>query len=405
MNGRSTRVERLVVGGGIGGLAVALAVARRGLAVHVIEQASAFEEIGAGIQLAPNALRVLDELDVLGPVIADAVRPPMATLMDSSTGERIAAIDFGERFRSTYGYPYIVTHRTDLLNCILDGCRSNALVTLETDRHVVAVEDAGTSVRVECADGTSYEAGAVIGADGLWSTVRRHTVRDGEPAYIGDVAYRCTVPLAAVPERDGMDNMTWWIGPSMHLIQYPVRRGELLNQVAVFTTDDASAGGDPETWGAPAELDRRFAGKVGHVDGAVNLIDRSRRWILRDRPPVGSWTRGRATLLGDAAHPMAQYLAQGACQALEDAAVLAESLATHRHDVPSAFCAYEHERVGRTAQVQLWARRMGEIVHADGVLALLRDELLGRLDPSDFRYIDWLYSYQTPRGNDIKDVR
>jgi len=395
------RVERLVVGGGIGGLAAALAMARRGMAVHVIERAPAFEEIGAGIQLAPNASRVLDRLGILEAVEADAVKPPMATLMNAETGQRIAAIDFGKRFLKLYGYPYIVTHRTDLLNAILRQCQASPLVTLEADKEVVSVEDGDDSASVACADGTRYEARALVGADGIWSVVRRHIVGDGDPAYVGDVAYRGTIPTRAMPDRAATENLTWWIGPSMHLIQYPVRRRELLNQVIVFTAEGSSTGQDPQDWGPPEEIDARFQGKAEPVREAAKLIDRTRRWVLRDRAPVENWTRGRATLLGDAAHPMVQYLAQGACQAIEDAEALAQSLDSHRGDVRSALLAYQAARIPRTSAAQVWGRRMGEIVHADGLLAAVRDELLGGRDMGDFRYVDWLYGYRPGLGGNV----
>ncbi|WP_019634103.1 FAD-dependent monooxygenase [Actinomadura atramentaria] len=386
------RVERVVVGGGIGGLTAALALARHGLPVHVLEQAPEFGEIGAGVQLAPNALRVLDRLGVLGDVLTSAVRPPKAVMMSAVTGEQITAIDFGEEFRAAYGHPYVVTHRSDLLAAVLDACRAEPAITLETGRSVRAVRQDGDTAVAECADGAEYRADALIGADGLWSAVRAHTVGDGDPAYIGDVAYRGTIPTAAISDRAGKEDMTWWIGPGLHLIQYPVRGGELFNQVAVFT---AAAHGPAEEWGQPDELDRAFEATSDYVREGVRLVDRDRHWVLRDRPPAAAWSRGRATLLGDAAHPMAQYLAQGACQALEDAVALADLLAAHGPDVPAAFAAYEAERVPRTAKVQTWARRMGEIVHADGVTALLRDALLGGRDERDFQYTDWLYGHRT----------
>lgn len=387
------RIERLVVGGGIGGLTTALALAKRGLRVHVLEKAPRFTEIGAGIQLAPNALRVLDRLGVLDAVLANAVQPPKAVLMNAVTGKPITAIDFGARFRAAYGYPYIVTHRTDVLDAVLDGCRTETLVRLETSRRVTSVCDGDDTAIVSCADGTVYETDALIGADGIWSVVRDHTVGDGEPCHVGHVAYRGTIPIDAISERAGKDNVTWWVGPAMHLVQYPVRRGELFNQVAVF---EAEPVGDPEAWGPPEELDRHFLDKTSHVREGARLINRDRRWILRDRPPVDSWTRGRATLLGDAAHPMVQYLAQGACQALEDAYVLADCLADHDRDVPAAFAAYQQERLPRTAAAQRYGRLMGEIVHADGVTAMLRDELLRGREETDLRYVDWLYGYQPP---------
>lgn len=381
------RAERLVVGGGIGGLTTALALAKRSMSCTVVERQTEFGEIGAGIQLAPNALRVLDGLGVLHGVMANAVMPRRARLMNARTGAVITALDFGEAFRARFGYPYIVTHRSDLLNAILSACRASPLITLETSMAVLGLSAHDASVRVRCENGCEWEAGVVIGADGLRSTVRRYVLDDGEPDYVGHVAYRGTVPIDAAPGVVARDEITWWVGPGMHLIQYPVRRGELLNQVFVFEADTV---GDPDGWGPPEELGRFFGDKVPAVREGAAVLDKDRRWILRDRPPDRNWTRGRATLLGDAAHPMVQYLAQGACQALEDAVVVAECLALE-DDVERGLARYQAVRIPRATATQMWGRTMGEIVHADGVTAMLRDALLRGREPTDFGYVEWLY--------------
>ncbi|MEV1295527.1 FAD-dependent oxidoreductase [Pseudonocardia sp. NPDC049635] len=383
-------VERLVIGGGIGGLSTALALARHGLSVHVLEQAPEFSEIGAGVQLAPNALRVLNELGVLTPVLRDAVFPARAMMRDAITGERLAELDFGDDFRAAYGFAYCVTHRSDLLDALLSACRADHAITLEPGKAVTALDQREDAVTVRCADGSAYRARAVVGADGIWSVARKHVLGDGDPTFVGDVAYRGTAPINATNFADG-DNLTWWVGPGIHLIHYPVRGGKMLNQVAVFV---ARQDGDPSSWGPPEELDRAFAGTTKEVADGMQLLTRERRWVLRDRPPSATWTRGRVTLLGDAAHPMAQYLAQGACQALEDALVLSRCLAEHSDDIAKAFDAYEAERLPRTGRVQTWARRMGEIVHGAGVTAILRDELLRRCRPTDLPQLDWLYSHR-----------
>jgi 2-polyprenyl-6-methoxyphenol hydroxylase-like FAD-dependent oxidoreductase len=384
------RVETLVVGGGIGGLAAALALSRQGMPVCVLEQAHEFGEIGAGIQLAPNALRMLERLGLVDRIAANAFYPRKAVLMSAVTGRRLTALDFGVKFREAYGYPYIVMHRSDLLAALLDACRASPLVTLRNDRKVHGLGQGAEEVVVACSDGSTYRARAVVGADGIWSTVRRFTIGDDELVCSRDVAYRGTAPIQAVPEHSGLD-VVWWAGPKLHLIQYPIRRGELLNQVAVFTSDQYRP--DTQDWGTPDELEERFAGKHEHVRAGLRLIGRERRWLLYDRAPVDNWTRGRVTLLGDAAHPMLQYLAQGACMALEDAVCLADSMRAYGTDPAKAFLIYQGERIARTSMAQRWARGMGELVHLDGMGALLRDMVLGDRADDDYSHVDWLYGY------------
>lgn len=390
------RVEYLIIGGGIGGLATALALGNAGLPVHVIEQAEEFTEIGAGIQLAPNALSVLDDLGTLDAVMRTAVRPPQAVLMSAVAGEPLISLNFNDAFVAEYGYPYIVTHRSDLLAALLDACLRHNLITLENGKEIVDIFPAdGVAV---CADGASYSADAIIGADGVWSTVRQRIVGDDKPRYVGHVGYRGTVPIEAISDRIGKENVTWWVGPGMHLIQYPVRGGKLFNQVAVFNVDQAPD--NPEDWGPPEELDRVFANTSPHVREGVRLLHRDRRWVLRDRAPVDNWTDGRVTLLGDAAHPMVQYLAQGACQALEDAVVLARCLVKSRPNIESAFTEYQRLRIPRTATAQRWGRSMGQIVHAQGLMAGLRDELFAADAAAGNAYVDWLYRYDSRNPED-----
>jgi 2-polyprenyl-6-methoxyphenol hydroxylase-like FAD-dependent oxidoreductase len=393
----SQPMNALVVGAGIGGLAAALALARKGISSTVLEQADELLEIGAGIQLAPNALRVLDRLGVLAEVLTSSVRPARAVMRSATTGKELASIDFGEALQEAFGYPYVVTHRSDLHAALLNACRATPLVTVRTGQRVVGVIDDGDRVSVLSEDDT-HSAPLVIGADGLHSTVRQHTIGTQAPTCTGDVAYRGVAPRPAGTAVSS--ELTWWVGPGMHLIQYPVRNGQVLNQVAVFTSTGQAAGADPSgSWGGPEELDAHFADKVAAVRAGAQTVDRSRNWKLFDREPDENWTRGRVTLLGDAAHPMLQYLAQGGCQALEDALVLAECVAAQPADIPRALQDYQSERLPRTGRVQRSARSMGDIVHGDGVTAALRDELLGQLRADDFRYVDWLYRYDYPRTN------
>ena len=380
----------VVVGAGIGGIAAAVALGRQGIQVRVLEQESDIGELGAGIQLAPNALRVLDSLGALDSVYEQAVSPPAITMRDAKSGEVLTRLEIDSEFLGRYGYPYIVTHRSDLHAALVAAARATGMVEIQAGARVVGiVQPSSDQVEVTLESGTVIGAPAVVGADGLHSATREYVTGGDELVYAGDFAYRGTVPYDAIPEREGKDEVTWWVGPGMHLIQYPVRGGELYNQVAVITSK--REGSDASAWGSVEELDERFADKHELVRQGVSLVGRERRWVMVDREPIQSWTRRRVALLGDAAHPMLQYLAQGACQALEDAAGLANSVGGNP-DPEVAFKHYEGVRAPRSAEAQRWARLMGEIAHADGILANMRNELL-RLRPArDFRQVEWLYA-------------
>src|SRR5579884_308477 len=389
------RIPFLVIGGGLGGLATALALSRKGYPVHVIEKAQEFGEIGAGIQIAPNGSRALDELGVLGETRAYAVYPQRLLLVDALSNNTLTILDFGEQFRRAYTYPYFVLHRNDLLMILLHACQQSNAITLETNREVIAVEDLGDGACVRCANGATYECSALIGADGLWSTVRNYVIGDGDPICVEFVAYRGAIPMEEVIESAGLDTIRYWIGPNLHLIQYPLRGGKLYNQVAVFKSERYRP--DSDDWGTEEELEAHFAQTHTSVRRALTRIKRDRRWPMFDRVPTDNWTRHRITLLGDAAHPMLQHIAQGACQALEDAVCLADAVARHPGNVTAAFRAYQEERIPRTARVQRSARLFGDIIHSDGVTALLRNALLAARAPDDFTYTDWFYGYRPQR--------
>jgi 3-hydroxybenzoate 6-monooxygenase len=389
------KVALLIVGGGIGGLATALAAARAGRRVHVIEKSPEFTEIGAGLQLAPNATRVLDRLGVLEDVLRLATFPKNLVMMDAVSGLPITRLDLGDAFRAHYGYPYIVMHRGDLLAAELNACRCEPSITLDSGRGAMSIEQDDDSIIVTCNDGTAFDCEAVIGADGLWSRVRKAVHDDGDPICAQYVAYRGTVPLSEAPPETNFDSMTIWVGPEMHFVQYVIHGGTLLNQVAVFRSHRFRPGcEDLDDWGTPDELDSVFARLCPQVRHAARLIRRDRRWPMFDRLPIPSWTRGRITLLGDAAHPMLQYIAQGACQALEDAVCLGSAFARHQ-DSRDAFLAYQTERIPRTARVQTTARFFGDLKHLDGVGRSVRNALLAKRSPDDFEYFDFLYGYSS----------
>jgi len=317
------------------------------------------------------------------------VRPRRLVFGDALSGEIITAIDVGDGFEKRFGYPYLVMHRSDLLNALLAACRARNRITLETARDVVGIADRGAGARVTFADGGAYECAGLIGADGLWSVTRRFVADDGVPRQFPFVAYRGAIPIEDVSEHAGLDNVIMWCGPDMHFVQYPIRRGALFNQVAVFKSPSY-----PEAdWGNAAELDAHYAQCCGYVRQSLTKIQRDRRWTMVDRKPIAAWARNRIALLGDAAHPMLQYIAQGACQAIEDAVALADRVAAEP-DIAAAFAAYRDARYLRTARVQISAEFMGTIFHAEGVGRTLRNRFFAARGADDYRDLDWLYGHR-----------
>ena len=380
----------LVVGGGIGGLATALALRRTNCSVTVVEQAPAFGEIGAGLQLGPNATRILDEWGLLEEVRAAGVEPRRLVLRDAMTGEELAALDLTGSFRDRYAAPYVVIHRTDLHAILLRACQ-DAGVDLVTSTHItdVSQDEEGTLARTD--DGRTFAAGVTFGADGLHSVLRQEIVGD-DVVPSGFVAYRGTVPIEDVPDARGLDDVVCWVAPGAHVVQYRLRGGSVLNVVATFRSPGFLRG-EPD-YGTPDELEEVFSECDPRVREAVSHVGRQRRWPLFDRNPADYWGAGRVVLTGDAAHPMLQYLAQGCCQALEDARTLEALLVDQRPggtDWPQVIERFTQARIPRTAQVQRRARFFGEVCHADGAARVLRNALLAHADDLS-EYTDWLYA-------------
>ncbi len=391
-------MDILIVGGGIGGLAAALALARDGYQVRVLEKASQFAELGAGLQLAPNATRILSRLGVLDRVLDAGVRPRRLLLRSAVTADELTALDLGEPFTTRYQAPYVVMHRSDLLAILYEACQA-AGVELCPDSDVRAVTDGADAATAECADGTRHDGAAVIAADGLHSVVRRLFTAD-QPVCSGFAAYRGTARIDQVTARSRLDEVVAWIGPDLHFVQYPLRAGQIYNQVAVFRSPKYAAcpGLADGQWGGPDELDEAFQACCPQVREATGFLWRDRWWPMYDREPLAVWTRGRIALLGDAAHPMLQYLAQGACQAIEVADALARALAAcpGRELTGQALAHYAATRARHAARVQRTARTWGDIWHVSGVGALLRDELFRRRPADDYSYTDWLYGPVRP---------
>jgi salicylate hydroxylase len=381
--------EILIAGGGIGGLAVALALARKGRKVRVLEKAPEFGEIGYGIQMGPNVARMMEHLGILKALEPHAVFPDALLLIDALDNREISRINLGKPFLDRYQYRYFVIHRRDLHGTILEACRAREEIALEVSRGLVSFEERADRVLARCENGAEYEGAALIGADGLWSPTRAAVVGDGQPRMAGHFVYRGVVPMEDIVDRSRANCMTIWCGPDLHLVQYRLRGGAVMNNVATIASRRFRSGA--EQAGAPDELEEIFARTDAHVRDMLRYVSRERNWVLHDREPVTNWTRGRVTLLGDAAHPTLQYLAQGAQMAIEDGVVLAHEVARHGDDFNAAFLAYQQARMNRTARVVLSSRFFGEYIHVDAGARMLRNELARGRDPDNCWEVDWLY--------------
>ena len=382
----------LVAGGGIGGLAAALALIRCGKRVTVLEQSAAIGEIGAGIQLGPNAFAAFDALGIGAQARARAVYTDEMVMHDALDETLVGRIPVGAAFRARFGNPYAVIHRADVHRALLDGALATGQVQIVTSTQVVHVQQDEHSVSVFDALGGVHAGSALIGADGVKSAVRAQYVGD-RARVSGHVVYR-----AVVDRRDFPADLQWnaasiWVGPDYHLVHYPLRGGEQYNVVVTFHSREREEWGVRE--GSREEVQSYFAGVCPRARQLVELPKDWKRWATADREPIAQWTFGRTTLLGDAAHPTLQYLAQGACMALEDAVTLGAALRRHDGDFERAFAQYQRSRIARTARIVLSAREMGRIFHAKGVERLVRNQLWqGRTPERFYDALEWLYGWK-----------
>ncbi|HET7863192.1 MAG TPA: 3-hydroxybenzoate 6-monooxygenase [Burkholderiaceae bacterium] len=386
----------LVAGGGIGGLAAALALARRGMHVKVLEQAARLGEIGAGIQLGPNAFAAFDALGMGEHIRSLAICTDEMVMHDALSATVIGRIPTGADFRRRFGNPYAVIHRADMHQALIEAVHATERVEVLTSTTAQRVEQDSSSVTVHDARGHMHRGAALVGADGVKSIVRSQYV--GDTARVsGDVIYRTVVDRADFPLDLQSNAASIWVGPGCNLVHYPLRGAEQYNVVITFQS------GRQEEWGvsegSAEEVKRHFDG-MGICPRASQLIEalRSwRRWATADREPIGQWTYGaahRATLLGDAAHPTLQDMAQGACMALEDAVTLGEAMQAHRDDFAEAFKLYERSRIARTARIVLSSREFRRFCGARGVERLVRNEMWrGRTPERFYDALEWLYGW------------
>jgi len=392
MSAQQEKLPVLVAGGGIGGLAAALALTRRGFAVKVLEQSPQLGEIGAGIQLGPNAFSAFDALGVGERARARAVYTDEMVMHDALDESLVARIPTGAAFRTRFGNPYAVIHRADVHMSLLEGAQESDRIEVATSTTVQRIDQSEDGVVVHDARGGRHRGIALIGADGVKSAVRRQYVGD-EARVSGHVVYR-----AVSDRRDFPKDLQWnaasiWVGPDCHLVHYPLRGGEQYNVVVTFHSRQK------EEWsvreGSRDEVQSYFEGICARARQLIDLPKDWKRWATADREPIGQWTFGRATLLGDAAHPTLQYLAQGACMALEDAVTLGEALRVHEGRFEKAFELYQRSRISRTARVVLSAREMGRLFHAKGVERLVRNDLWqGRTPERYYDALEWLYGWK-----------
>jgi salicylate hydroxylase len=389
----------VIAGAGIGGLTAALALARKGFHVALLDQAERLEETGAGLQLSPNATRILIELGLGERLKRSAVVPSMLRVMAARTGRNITRMPLGQTAETRYGTPYWVIHRGDLQAALLEAVTEASDITLSLGVKVAdcAVHANGVTVGATRGGRNADTSGiALVGADGLWSSVRARLVDHAPPRYAGRTAWRALVPAEAVAPQWREPVVNLWLGPDSHLVHYPVKAGGMINVVAIVSDDWNEPG-----WSAPGfreELLRRFELEGWTLEARALLAapERWLKWALADRPPIARWSEGPVTLLGDAAHPMLPFLAQGAAMAIEDAAVLANCLAKTPNDPTGAMRVYERQRRARTARVQRQSRSNSWIYQLDGPPARLRDLALLVMGGTRLRHrYDWIYGWRT----------
>lgn len=391
MNPKSMPV--LIAGGGIGGLAAALALVRQGFTVQVLEQASEIGEIGAGVQLSPNAFHAFDALGVGEKARSRAVYTDYAVMHDALDEYQVGRIETGEAFRQRFGNPYAVVHRVDVHTALMEGAAETGRVEFHTSTRIENVEqdEAAGTVTATDQNGKRWTGQALIGADGGKSVVRAQYVND-RPRVTGHVVYRAVVDEADFPADLKWNASSIWVGPNCHLVHYPLRGGAQYNVVVTFHSRQQEQWGVTE--GSQEEVESYFQDICPKARQLIRLPKSWKRWATADRDPIGQWNFGRVTLLGDAAHPTTQYMAQGACMAVEDGVTLGEALRVSGNDWGQALALYQKSRVARTARIVLSGREMGRLFHVSGVERLVRNSLWkGRSQERYYDAIEWLYGW------------
>jgi len=384
----------IVAGGGLGGLAVALGMASKGKTVVVLEKAPELGEIGAGIQLGPNAFHALDYLGIGQSAREQAVYVERLCFMDAVTNEEVAQIPLGNKFRERFGNPYAVVHRADLHGEMVKACEKQKLIELHVNSEVTGYDQDSSGVTANLSSGENVKGELLIGADGLHSAVRAQLLGDGMPRISGHSTYRSVIPVEQFPEDIRWNAATLWMGPKCHLVHYPLSGWKVFN-IVITKDNDAT-----EVVAGKLLTKDQVRENFNHIHEVpkqlIEIGQNWRVWVLCDRDPNEVWIDGQVVLLGDAAHPTLQYYAQGACMALEDAVCLSEIIGNHPGNLDTALVRYRDVRVVRTARIQIGSRQLGDNwFHVDGLHSKLRNEIMGGMSVEDYYgHLEWLYGHR-----------
>jgi salicylate hydroxylase len=383
----------LISGGGIGGLGAAIALSQRGIASHILEQAETFSEVGAGIQIGPNGMRILEHWGVAELLMGKGSTPEAIRIFDGLTGKMLNSVPLGEFSLERYGAPYRVFHRAELQMALLEKARSLSNITITTGFRIRKFVEHDNEVNVHCVSGNKQQGRLLIGADGLWSRTRGQMHPAITPTFYGKSAWRAIISRADAPEPFKRQETGLWMAPNAHLVHYPVMGGEAINVVAVITEEF-----NKEGWTTHGHSDELLAHYTNWNSVPRNFLDHVtgwQKWSLFGLEHIPFWNRGRVTLLGDAAHPPIPFLAQGGVMAIEDAHVLARELDLHGDDHAKAFAEYQSQRRSRAYHVMDTAHKLGKIYHMKGLMRQARNAVLTRKRPEKLLAdYDWLYGFE-----------
>ena len=383
----------LIAGGGIAGLSLALGLARQGSASHILERRQAFSEAGAGIQISPNAVRALDVLGLRAALEPKAGRPREIHVHAGASGRIVQRLPLGDWIESRHGAPYLVAHRQDLQAVLLNAAQRQPLINITTGFEVARFAEATGIVRVHNHAGGVIECRALVGADGILSAIRSQLHPGSAPRFAGRTAARAVLSAESVSGLIDPTVTGVWLAPDSHVVHYPVRGGREIALVVIRTEDWAERG-----WSAPLSADALLGSLAAYAPvlrEALGHAPEWRRWALFEAPALPNWSHGPVTLIGDAAHPILPFLAQGGALALEDAVTLALRLAEHRDDPAAAFRAHEHQRRLRTTAIARAAKRNGQIYHLGALRGYIRDAGLRLLPPERIMAgYDWIYGWR-----------